>query len=363
MKKLFERIIIVLLSVLLAAVLPAACSPVQEEQGGSTPFPESSAEPAANETAEPTAAQGPTAGPVSGTDDPGVLAQWPIDIDNDTYSDFFKLDLTALSEEGSARPYVMLYNGTRIDAPFEVSVAHAGMGTYGWANLDGREYLLYCRSSWYGGATSDYYCLLTVENGAFTVFREGGVEFAVSSVRPLPEVDVQQILNYVSEINDIWSSASLYFTTDTMIAAKQLYDAQTGRKFSGDTSLPIVYSYAAQGFEGRLTMAVDHWYVCREELSRLDLEFSILEGYDAEASMDEKLEFANLTMARNTAIYAAITAVNANEPYTVSIIAESVGEGGERHFTVRVENCPAENGTVTKLVEIIGGEVADITEE
>ena len=243
--------------------------------GNETPAPTEEAQ-QAEATAEPTAE--------ATEPDNTPAGAWHVDLDNDGSDEQLVLNDEELEENGFAVPYVLLTDGTRLELP-QIAVSHAGAATYGITELDGREYVLYYRPSWYNGTCEDYYCLYTVENGTLKEARSGHVEFEVSSVRPLDPVDVDKVMAFVDEINDIWQHSRLAFTTDVYTVGRSLYGRSDGALHLLDG---MAYFTAPEGKD-----AESYYYV--EALARLDDEF----GFDAEEPLTarEKLEAANAVMA------------------------------------------------------------------
>ncbi len=212
---------------------------------------------------------------------------WQLDIDGDGSADFITLDIEEFDREGRVQPMLRLADGTELALPL-ISTSHAGWGTYGITELGGREYVLYYQPTWYNGACEDAYSLYSVANGRLKAFRSGGVEFEVSAVRPLPAVDVDEVLAYVDEVNGIWQHSRLIFSTDTGIALKQLCTV---------TSSGLTRASTDEGYESMLFTVPEgtERYICYEQLGRMDLEFGF-DKLDQELTPAEKLSRANEIM-------------------------------------------------------------------
>ena len=266
---------LILSLVLVFAFSLAACA-----GGNDTPAP-TEADQQAEATAEPTAEATEPADQPEGA--------WRVDLDNDGADEQLVLNIGELEENGSAVPYVLFADGTRLELP-QVAASHAGAATYGITELDGRGYVLYYRPSWYNGTVEDYYCLYSAENGQLKEARSGHVEFEVSSVRPLDPVDIDGVMAFVDEINDIWQHSRLAFTTDIYTVGRNLYSRPDGALHLLDG---MAYFAAPEGRDA------ESWYYV-EELKRLDSEFGLDDpSIDTVYTARQRLEIANAKMAEN----------------------------------------------------------------
>ena len=213
--------------------------------------------------------------------------RWQLDIDGDGETDFLTFDANALCESGLAQPVLKLADGTELTLP-AISTSRAAQASYAITELDGHEYVLYYQANWYNGAFEDYFTLYAVENGELKAVRNGLIEFAASSARPVPPVDTEKILAFVNDINELWQHSRLVFTTDTQILGKSLYGRSNGARYElGNAIYMIVPDYSnAESF----------YYV--EELQRLVAEFG-LDASDPELTAGTILERVNEILLAN----------------------------------------------------------------
>ena len=230
-------------------------------------------------------------GPGTTAGDKTVVPDWTTDgatyptSDLKCYFEFAEVGASPLPQA----TYAYLADGSEFTLPV-ISTSRAACVTYGITELDGREYVLYYQPTYYNGACEDAYLLYAVENGELKVMRSGHVEFEVSSVRPLPPVDIDGVMAFVDEINDIWQHSRLLFTTDIYTVGRNLYGRSDGARHLLDG---MAYFLVPDGRN-----IESYYYV--EELIRLDSEFGLDDpSIDTIYTARQKLEIANHVMEGN----------------------------------------------------------------
>jgi hypothetical protein len=243
-----------------------------------------------------------------------TVAYWPFDIDGDGVDERLAMDLKALFSEGNQAPYILLADGTQITGFVPISPSHAGVGTYGITQRDGRGYVLeHHIQNYMGGHITDRYTLWTVENGSLVPAAQNEIEYNIAYSMDRNTNDVDAVIAYYEELNAVWRDSELAITADPFITYRCLF-------YDGDTSRPVSQAYAqsyivannaeavhtAMSFieysDGDFVIAAEGKVQYRYELGgELDYLYHEYEGYDMAWDLAEKLRFNNhiLEQSRN----------------------------------------------------------------
>ena len=367
------KLIVTIIAVMLCVVIVAACgtNPADEKQDANNETPDTETTPAPGNETTPEPTIEPTVEPTpEPTCDPEAepVAYWPVDIDGDGVDERLAMDLKALFSEGNQAPYIVLADGTQITGFVPISPSHAGVGTYGITQRDGRGYVLeHHIQNYMGGHITDRYTLWTVENGSLVLAAQNEIEYNIAYSMDRNTNDVDAVIAYYDELDAVWRDSELAITADPFITYRCLF-------YDGDTSRPVSQAYMQSYIVANNAEAVrtamrfieysdsDFAIVAEGKVQyhhglggELDYLYHEYEGYDMAWDLAEKLRFNNHVIERYWDYVEIMNYLGYENTETIELLSETHGANGVWTYIFR------DNAT-GKSYSIVGGDPATIKE-
>ena len=302
---------------------------------------------------------------VTASEDDTKVARWGIDLSGNGANEYFCLNISELRQGAALTPWVEDANGNLLGELEPIGFAHAASNNYLFVDKPGIGKCIMMYKPGYASGGKCYYSyeLYNVQNGKLERAFQSGVEFSVRSMHPDPDIDIDAVLAFVDEVNSLMEYGRLIFSADDLYGLTRygLYDYASGERFDIGNNSGVICrtgadpaafssrSYDADRLIGTCIIT-QSGILCREDLGAIELELGTVEGYPANASLREKLEFANYLHSRSRAIILAGQHNEVSDYSGIEIVDENPGgvyvEGQRRYIVyVPVELMPFDEST------------------